>query len=205
VTIGARPPTLADGPTVHAFLDLSNIWYGLLPVRDRLEPGEVIRLSAENLGELLRAGRSPFRLITVANADIPQQVIGYFRRVGEVLLRESGRSSGTEQANDETLQVRMYETLHQHPRGVIVLATGDGAGWAQRRGFVPALDAALQHRWQVELVSWGGSTNAALVDWVRRVRGVFVDLERHYYSVSFVEGGRHVQAVSLRNRATVSG
>lgn len=134
------------GEAAFGFLDLSNIWYGLGPVRDRLEPGEVVRLSAENLCALLAAGRQPYQQITVANADVPDAVIAYFERVGEVLRRESGRRSGTEQANDETLQVRMYEAMHQHPRSVLVLATGDGAGWARRRGFIPALEAARQHR-----------------------------------------------------------
>jgi len=181
-TIGSGSPPPAAPEAVFAFVDLSNVWYGVGPVRDRLEPGAAIRLSSENLGALLAAGRAPYRQVTVANADVPSGVITYFERFGPVLLCEAGKRSGTEQANDETLQVRMYEAMHQQPRSVMVLATGDGAGWTQRRGFIPALEAARQHRWAVEVVSWGGITNGALIDWVQRVGGVFIDLEAHYYS-----------------------
>ena len=44
-----------------------------------------MRLSAENLCTLLAASRQPYQQITVANADVPDTVIGYFERVGEVL------------------------------------------------------------------------------------------------------------------------
>jgi hypothetical protein len=68
--IGNPMPPAAPEP-VFAFVDLSNIWYGQAPARDRLEPGETVRLSAENLCSLLAAGRTPYRQITVANADVP--------------------------------------------------------------------------------------------------------------------------------------
>jgi hypothetical protein len=97
----------------------------------------------------------------------------------------------------------MYEALHQHPRAVIVLATGDGEGWKVRRGFRPALDAARQHKWGVELLAWGVSANRSLIDWVQSVGGAFVDLADHYHSITFVEGGRRVQTVNLTRRPTV--
>lgn len=188
---------------VQAFVDLSSIWYGLLEVAPpRDEQGLPLRLSAENLGRVLRAGRDQFRQLAVANADVPLPVIDHFGKVGEVILRESGRRTGTERANDETLQVRMYETILNNPPGVLVLATGDGAGWRQRRGFIPALDAARRRKWGVEVLSWGVAANRALRDWAARVDASFVDLDDYYFSVSFVEGGRRVQPVSLRHRPT---
>jgi hypothetical protein len=188
---------------VHAFIDLSNIWYGVLeaaPSHD--EQGLPVRLSAENLGRVLRAGRDHYRQLAVANTDVPVPVIAHFGKVGEVILRESGRRTGTEQANDETLQVRMYETIFNNPAGVVVLATGDGAGWRQGRGFIPALDAARRLKWGVEVLAWGVSANRALREWTARVDVSFVDLNDYYFSVSFVEGGRRVQPVSLRHRPT---
>ena len=70
-----------------------------------------------------------------------------------MIRRESGKNTGNEQANDETLQVRLYETLFSNPPAVLVLGTGDGAGWRQRRGFLAALDAATRLGWAVEGVA----------------------------------------------------
>ncbi len=202
-SIGRDIPRAEAEYSVHAFVDLSNIWYSLLeaaPSHD--EGGLPVRLSAENLALVLRAGRTRYRQLAVANADVPAPVIDHFGKVGEVIRRESGRRTGKEQANDETLQVRMYETIFNNPSGVLVLATGDGAGWRERRGFIPALDAARRLKWGVEVIAWGGSTNRALHDWATRVGASFVDLDDHYFSVSFVESGRRAQSVSLRHRPT---
>jgi hypothetical protein len=196
---------MRDDEHVFAFLDLSNIYYGRAAAAERAgEDSRFTRLSAENLATLLRAGRGRYSQVTVANADVPVAVTTHFEPFGEVIRRESGRLTGTEQANDETLQVRMYEALHGQPRSVMVLATGDGAGWRDRRGFIPALDAARQHRWGIEVVTWSDSANRYLMEWVGKVGGAVVDLDYHYYSVTFEEGGRRVQHVNLTRRPTSS-
>lgn len=193
----------AADPPVRAFVDLSNIWGG---VREAAaahgESSLPIRLSAANLARVLRAGRADFQLTTVANADVPTGVIRRFESVGEVIRRESGHLTHTEQANDETLQVRMYESIHTQPQAVLVLATGDGAGWIQGRGFVPVLDVARTLGWAVEVVAWGTSTNRKLREWAATERAPFVDLDDYYYSVTFVEGGRFTQPVLLTHRRT---
>jgi hypothetical protein len=202
-SIGRGSVWAEAGHSVHAFVDLSNIWYGLRDAaRSHEEQGLPVRLSAENLAHVLRAGRSHYRQLAVANADVPLAVIRHFGKVGEVITRESGWRTGTEQANDETLQVRMYQTIHHHPAGVLVLATGDGAGWRQGRGFIPVLETARQRRWGVEVISWGASTNRGLREWVARVNSSFVDLDDYYFSVSFVKGGRRAQLAFLRHRPT---
>lgn len=193
----------AERHAVHAFVDLSNIWYGLLRAAlSHDEQGLPVRLSAENLAHLLRAGRSQYHQLVVANADVPSAVIHHFAKLGKVITRESGRRTGTEQANDDTLEARMYETIHNRPRGVLVLATGDGAGSREGRGFIPALDVARRRKWGIEIVAWGASANRALRDWALRVGAAFVDLDDYYFSISFVEGGRRVQSVYLRHRPT---
>jgi len=73
------------------------------------------------------------------------------------------------------------------------------------REFLPALEAARQHKWRVEVVAWGATANRTLVEWVEGAGGVFVDLDDFYYSVSFVEWGRVVQPVSLLNRPLAQG
>jgi hypothetical protein len=207
-SLGNRLPEgsagVGSGPVpVRAFVDLSNIWFGIAEASARRGESVLpVRLYAQNLAALLRAGRSGFRQLAVANAEVPASVIGHFAATGEVILRESGRLTGTEQANDETLQVRMYETIHGDPPGVLVLATGDGAGWRQGRGFIPVLDAAQRVGWGVEILAWEDSVNGALVDWARTAGGVFVPLDAHYDAVTFVEAGRRVGPVSLIHRPT---
>jgi GNAT superfamily N-acetyltransferase len=202
--IGRAPGLMtATQPAVRAFVDLSNIYLGIgTATRRRDEPGLPVRLSADHLGRVLRAGRANFAQTTVANADVPASVLRHYREFGTVIEREPGRTSGTEQANDETLQVRIYETLFAYPAGILVLATGDGAGWRDRRGFLAVLEAARGKKWAVEIVAWGTSTNGALIDWARKVRAPVIDLDDFYYSVTFVHGGRAAQGVSLRSRPT---
>jgi hypothetical protein len=186
------------------FLDLSNIWVGLRRQADlEDEWRSAVRLEATNLREVLRAGRPLSRGVVVANADVPEAALARYRMFGQVITREAGRRSGTEQANDETLQVRIYETINALPAGVLVLGTGDGAGASEGRGFIPALEFARQRRWKVEVAGWRDSTNLHLIDWVERTHGVFLDLADFYYSISFIEGGRRSQPISLRHRPTV--
>jgi hypothetical protein len=213
IVVGAsRPPRVGQpvasspgDPAVRAFVDLSNIWYGMTDAAAAHgESGLPVRLSADNIAVLLRAGRADFRELVVANADVPDPIIDRFGRVAEVLRRESGRITGTEQANDETLQVRMYETMHNNAAGVIALATGDGAGWREGRGFLSVLEAARRHKWGIEVVAWGGSANHHLMAWVRSVGEVFIDLNDYYMAVTFVQGGRQAQSLSLRHRPTAA-
>jgi hypothetical protein len=150
------------------------------------------------------AGRPLATSVVVANADVPKAALDHFAAFGDVITREAGRRTGTEQANDETLQVRMYETIFAMPAGVLVLATGDGAGSSVGRGFIPVLEAARSKHWAIEVLGWGRSTNMRLRDWLRRTGGVFVDLADYYYSISFIENCRRAQPISLRHRSTAS-
>ena len=196
-----RPPLEPIEASAHVFVDLSNLWYGARAAAERHhEPVHAVRLQADPLARVLAGGRPQGSAVIVANDDVPAGVTAHFARGGTVIRRESGKNSGQEQANDETLQVRMYETLFSHAPAVLVLATGDAAGWRQRRGFLPALDAARRLGWAVEAVAWGETANGELRSWVERVGGAFVDLDPFYYSVTFLEDERRVQPVLLRGR-----
>ncbi|MFN8619567.1 MAG: NYN domain-containing protein [Chloroflexota bacterium] len=187
--------------SAHVFVDLSNLWYGARAAAERIkEPVYAVRLMAEPLARVLAGGRPVGSAVIVANDDVPAVVTDHFARIGTVIRRESGKNTGGEQANDETLQVRMYEALFAHKPAVMVLATGDANGWRQRTGFLPALDAARRLGWAVEAVAWGETANGELRSWVTRVGGAFVDLDPFYYSVTFLEDERRVQPVLLRAR-----
>lgn len=187
---------------VQAFVDLSNIWYGLLEVApSRDEQGLPLRLSAENLGRVLRAGRDQFRQLAVTNAEVPLPVIDHFGKVGEVILRESGRRTGTGRRTTRRFKsggTRRSSTTHQASWSWPPATARDGGSvagssrpWTRHGGGRG-----------VEVLSWGVAANRALRDWAARVDASFVDLDDYYFSVSFVEGGRRVQPVSLRHRPT---
>jgi hypothetical protein len=151
-------------PHVVIFVDLSNIFLGARDAaRSHDEPPGLIRLQADRLRELLADGRQIARACVVANDDVPPEVAAHFgREFAEWIPREAGKRTGTEQANDETLQVRMYEAIHQVPAGVLVLATGDGAGWNVGRGFVAAIDIAYREGWGIEVAAWPQTLNPTL-------------------------------------------
>ena len=189
------------GPSVAVFVDLSNLFYGARS--EAVAAGEspaAIRLESDQLARLLRADRHQDRGVVVANDEVPREALSHFARLGEVIVREAGRRTGTEQASDETLLNRMYETISQRPRGTLVLATGDGAGAARGRGFIPALESARERGWGIEVVAWASSVNKRLLEWLTRTGSVFVNLSDQYFAVTFVERGRRAQQVMLAQR-----
>ena len=93
--------------------------------------------------------------------------------------------------------------------GTAVLLTGDGAGWAYNKGFLPVLKAMKQRGWQIELLSWSHSCNTRLRQWVVQ-NGHFTNLDTFYPSITFLKpsdnrqewGGRPSSSVELwRKRA----
>lgn len=198
--IGAQNPS--PYIPVATFLDLSNIWVGLRRAAEPRYEEYGLRLEFHQLRRLLAAGRPVIRALAVADAEVPINVQRALRSAGwEVLLRERGRLTGSEQANDETLQVRMYETINSKDPAVIVLATGDGAGSYQDRGFVSVLRAARAQGWGVEVAAWADSLNPDLKAFVRAEGGACILLDDYYFGISEVQL-RGASMVSLRHRGT---
>jgi hypothetical protein len=203
VGIGASPLIKSISPSSCGFVDLSNLLCGARDAAERkAEPPALVRIHADHLRDLVYANREMTRGVVVANDYLPQGAAKRFGSLGSVIQLEAGRRTGTEQANDQTLQVKIYEAIHSLPAGVLVLGTGDGAGASEGRGFLPALDAARTLGWAIEVVGWRGSMNRNLLVWLSRTNSVFVALDDYYYAVTFVEGGRQAQPVSLLHRRT---
>lgn len=190
---------------VHAalFIDHSNIVRGLRAAADDSWEHADVRFDFVQLRRLLAAGRPTSRALIVADAETPRGARRAMIRAGfEVIERERGRLSGTEQANDETLQVRIYETVGTNDPGVLVLATGDGAGLGHGRGFIPAVRMARAHGWALELVSWRDSTNGSLRRYVIEHGGQAIALDDYYYGISEAPPLRWASPVPLCHRPT---
>ena len=102
------------------------------------------------------------------------------------------------------LQNAIYRTiLRRQGAGVIVVATGDGAGWQHGRGFCAALAGARRQGFGVEVVSFEASLNRRLRQIAQSV-GALVLLDRFYESISFLEGLRPARLPSLIHRPTAT-
>ena len=187
----------------YLFVDFSNLWYSIrAEAARRGDPDRAVRAHAANLRRVLAAGREVGDAVIVANRSVPESVLNNFRPGFRVELVEPGSITGTEQGADESLQNAIYRTILRAPTaGVIVVATGDGAGWHEGRGFCEALAAAHRQGFGVEVVSFERSLNRWLRGLANAV-GVVVLLDRFYDSITFLEGLRPARSPSLTHRPT---
>jgi hypothetical protein len=199
------PFPVADVPEVHVFWDNSNIFIPAGYVardRDGTLQQPHVRLQFDNLYDLARAGRTVTSAICVGSVPPELDAVwARLRAVGvEVELYERGELGGREQGVDQCLQVHMLRRLADSDRpGIAVLMTGDGAGYDDGAGFHADLERMARAGWGIEVLSWDAACRNALRDWARAT-GVYVPLEDFYRSVTFIQGGRRSEQLSLRTR-----
>ena len=107
----------------------------------------------------------------------------------EMKLFDGGDPARSEQdMPDQLLQLRMLEDAldYNGDPGVVVLLTGDGAGYREAAGFHTTLERMHKRGWRVEILSWGHSCNQRM----RRSDGLFVALDDFYESITFIEPSR---------------
>lgn len=153
-------------PRVHLVVDHSNLWHSMRNVAaERGEEVSTLRFHISNLHALLAAGR-PVASATIAlPLNVPEAVQRRFASLFHVVQVDVGQSTGTEQAGDEILQNRFMmraAAAGTTDPGTLVLATGDGAGWRRRVGFLPLLLWARRLGLGVELVAFQGTLNGQL-------------------------------------------
>lgn len=195
---------------VYVFWDNSNVFISAKSVADDFEPPygrSHVRIHFENLFQLATAGREVAAAVCVGS--VPPELETVWRRLESAGIRvekyERGEFSGKEQGIDQCLQIWMLRALADSPDPqVAILLTGDGHGFEEGAGFHADLDRMYQKGWAIELVTWEKTCKNRLRQWAKDV-GVFVRLEDHYSSVTFLkEGRRRVKPVNLSRRATRS-
>lgn len=190
---------------VYIFMDNSNIFIPVQEIsadREDASASREIRIQFDRLYELARAGRPVKSALCVGSVPPEMDAVWVKLRASgvEVELFERGEDSGSEQGVDQCLQVHMLRALVDAERpGVVVLLTGDGAGYWDGVGFHADLERMARKGWGVEVVSWEASCNKRLKAWAEEV-GVFVRLEDHYNSVTFRKGRRNSIPLSLKQR-----
>jgi hypothetical protein len=197
---------MAEDEGVRLFVDYSNIWFGARGAAElRGEPIDGVRLCAERLYGLMAAGRRVASATLVVNSAVPESVCRHLRRSRfDLVVVENGASSGTEQGADEKLQNDLLLGLFAWRPGVVVLATGDGAGWRRGVGFIPTILAARRCGFGVEVLAFRSTLNTTLRA-VAETVGTVIELDDRYREITFLEGWlRALEPVDLGQRPTTT-
>lgn len=195
-----------DKPQVLLFVDNSNIFIsakGVALTRESRHARDNVRLFFENILQLALAGRDLKKAYVVGS--IPPEQRAVWDRLEQATgvkpeLFERGQFTGEEQGLDQCLQVHMLRAISDYPDPqVVVLMTGDGAGYDDGVGF--HADMARMHAagWGIEVVTWESSCKRSLREWAKE-NGCFIRLEDYYDSVTFIEGGRRPKTMNVANR-----
>ena len=110
----------------------------------------------------------------------------------EVRLFDRGAPErGEQEMPDRLLQLRMLEDAldFNGDPGIVVLLTGDGAGYLEGAGFHSTLERMHKRDWRVEILSWAHATNPRMRRWAE-ANGIFVSLDDFYEAITFMEPSR---------------
>ena len=183
---------------VFIYWDNSNIYHEAQRLAEEMEgtPGarHLVRVHFDNLLRLAHADRPLGR--AVAAGSIPPEMQQLWNRMEnhcvEVKLYDRGqRDQGEQEVPDRWLQLLMLEDAldYNGDPGIVVLLTGDGAGYADGRGFHSTLERIQKRGWLVEVLSWAHSCRRGMREWAK-TNGVFIPLDDHYDAITFREPSR---------------
>ena len=148
-----------------------------------------VRIKFDNMLRLAHADR-PLRKAMAAGSVPPElrQLWNWLEQQGvEVRLFNRIRPDlGEQEIPDRLLQLQMLEDAMDYDPGIVVLLTGDGAGYAEGAGFHSTLQRMHRRGWKIEILSWRHSCNYRMREWAEE-NGVFVPLDDFYESITFLE------------------
>lgn len=194
--------------SICLFWDNSNIFHSAQRECEKREGAmqrPSLRVQFDHLFRVATVGRQVTRAYCVGS--VPPDLGAVWKRLTKDTgvkpeLYERGGLSGKEQGVDQCLQVSMLRAMIDvKPPQVAVLLTGDGRGFDDGVGFHADLERMHASGWGIEVVSWERACARKLRDWATTT-GVFVRLEDHYESVTFLEGGLRASKPPKATRAT---
>ena len=179
---------------VFIYWDNSNIFHEAQRFAEERNEGPDaryrVRIDFDNILRLAHANRTLGR--AVAAGSIPPEMRQLWNRMEasgvEVQLFDRGSPQrGEQDTPDRILQLRMLEDAldHNGDPGVVVLLTGDGAGYHEGTGFHSTLQRMHQRNWYVEILSWRHSCNQRMRRWAEE-NGLFIALDDFYESITFM-------------------
>ena len=178
---------------VFIYLDNSNIFHAAQDLAEEhngdMNARYSIRIHFANLIRLSHADRPLMKALAAGSIPPSLSLLwDQLSRTGvEVHLYDRGEPGrGEQETPDQWLQLRMLEDMSDNidDPGVVVLLTGDGAGYNEGRGFHRTLERMHRLHWRVELLSWAHSCNRRMRDWVEE-NGVFVPLDDYYDAITY--------------------
>ncbi len=162
-----------------------------------------MRVDFEQLYRLARADREVEAAL--AAGSVPPEMRQLWHRLEnqgvQVELFDRGLK-GEQNMPDKVLQLRMLEDAldYNGTPGIVVLLTGDGAGYYQGSGFHRTLERMHGRKWQVEILSWRHACNKRMREWAE-MHGKFIALDDFYDSITFLNPSREGFELALPRNA----
>ena len=183
---------------VFIYWDNSNIFVEARRLAEEVNEGPGaryrVRINFDNMLRLAHADRPVERAF--AAGSVPPEMRQLWNRMEsngvEVQLFDRGSSGrGEQEIPDRFLQLRMLEDAldYNGDPGIVVLLTGDGAGYLEGAGFHRTLERMHKRGWRVEILSWAHSCNQRMRRWAQE-NGAFVALDDFYDAITFMEPSR---------------
>lgn len=194
---------------VFIYWDNSNIFYEAQRfAEDRDEgPGARwrVRINFDNMLRLAHADRVVEKAVAVGS--VPPEMEQLWNRMEnkgiEVRFFDRGSvNRGEQEMPDRILQLQMLEDGFDHngDPGIVVLLTGDGAGYHKGAGFHRTIERLHGRGWKVEILSWRHACNRRMREWAEN-EGVFIALDDYYEAITFMAPSApgHELAVARRS------
>ena len=183
---------------VFIYWDNSNTFHEAQRLAEEREEGDDarnrVRINFDNMLRLAHADRPLQKAL--AAGSVPPEMRQLWNRMEskgvEVRLVDRGiPGRGEQEIPDRLLQLQMLEDGWDYngTPGIVVLLTGDGAGYYEGAGFHSTLERMHKRGWQVEILSWAHSCNQRMRRWAEE-NGVFVALDDFYEAITFMEPSR---------------
>ena len=183
---------------VFVYWDNSNILHEAQRLAEERAEGPDARhrvhIHFENMLRLAHADRPLEKAVAVGS--VPPEMRQLWNRMEaggtSVCLFDHGSPDRSEQEMpDRVLQLRMLEDAldYNGDPGIVVLLTGDGAGYLEGAGFHSTLERMHKRGWRVEILSWAHSTNQRMRRWAE-ANGIFVPLDDFYEAITFMVPSR---------------
>ena len=180
--------------SVFIYWDNSNIFHEAQRIAEEEEEGPDarfrVRVHFENILRLAHADRPVEKAL--AAGSVPPEMRQLWNRMEaqglSVHLYDRGAPGrGEQEIPDRYLQLRMLEDAldYNGDPGIVVLLTGDGAGYLEGAGFHSTLERMHRRNWRVEILSWAHSTNPRMRRWAE-ANGIFVSLDDFYDAITFL-------------------
>ncbi len=183
---------------VFIYWDTSNIFIEARRLAEERNNGPNarmrVRINFDNMLRLAHADRPIGR--AVAAGSVPPEMRQLWNRLEnqdvEVNLFDRGEiSRGEQEMPDYMLQLAMLKDglTNRNDPGIIVLLTGDGAGYYEGAGFHHTLEQLHELGSGVEILSWRHACNRHMREWAE-TNGIFVALDDYYEAITFLEPSR---------------